>query len=151
MEKLLENPQLEESLRHHYEHVKVNAGDMTQEQLAEAFAEFNIKAPETGNDLDPPVPFNLMFKTSIGPSSLVPGYLRPETAQGMFVNFKRLLEYRGGRLPFAAAQVGMLIEMKSLLGLAFFECGSLLWRKSSISSIHVKSLLANSPRSPISE
>lgn len=33
-------------------------------------------------------------------------YLRPETAQGIFVNFKRLLEYNQGRLPFAAAQVG---------------------------------------------
>ena len=33
-------------------------------------------------------------------------YLRPETAQGMFVNFKRLLEFNQGRLPFAAAQIG---------------------------------------------
>ena len=34
------------------------------------------------------------------------GFLRPETAQGIFVNFKRLLEFNQGRLPFAAAQVG---------------------------------------------
>jgi glycyl-tRNA synthetase (class II) len=33
-------------------------------------------------------------------------FLRPETAQGMFVNFKRLLEFNQGRLPFAAAQIG---------------------------------------------
>ena len=33
-------------------------------------------------------------------------FLRPETAQGMFVNFKRLLEFNGGKLPFGAAQVG---------------------------------------------
>lgn len=33
-------------------------------------------------------------------------YLRPETAQGIFVNFKRLLEANNGRLPFAAAQIG---------------------------------------------
>ena len=33
-------------------------------------------------------------------------FLRPETAQGMFVNFKRLLEFNAGRLPFAAAQIG---------------------------------------------
>jgi len=33
-------------------------------------------------------------------------YLRPETAQGMFVNFKRLLEFNQGRIPFAAAQIG---------------------------------------------
>ncbi|XP_018019823.1 glycine--tRNA ligase, partial [Hyalella azteca] len=37
---------------------------------------------------------------------VVRGFLRPETAQGIFVNFKRLLEYNNGRLPFAAAQVG---------------------------------------------
>ena len=33
-------------------------------------------------------------------------FLRPETAQGMFVNFKRLLEFNNGKLPFAAAQIG---------------------------------------------
>lgn len=33
-------------------------------------------------------------------------FLRPETAQGIFVNFKRLLEYNGGKLPFAGAQIG---------------------------------------------
>ncbi len=36
-----------------------------------------------------------------------PGFLRPETAQGIFVNFKRLLAYNGSRLPFAAAQIGL--------------------------------------------
>lgn len=34
------------------------------------------------------------------------GYLRPETAQGIFVNFRDLLYYNGGKLPFAAAQIG---------------------------------------------
>jgi glycyl-tRNA synthetase len=38
--------------------------------------------------------------------SLSFSYLRPETAQGMFVNFKRLLEFNQGQLPFAAAQIG---------------------------------------------
>ena len=33
-------------------------------------------------------------------------FLRPETAQGIFVNFKRLLEFNGGKLPFAGAQIG---------------------------------------------
>lgn len=33
-------------------------------------------------------------------------FLRPETAQGIFVNFKRLLEFNQGKLPFAAAQIG---------------------------------------------
>eukprot|EP00172_Hildenbrandia_rubra_P002650 Plantae.Rhodophyta-Hildenbrandia_rubra.ctg3656.p1 GENE.Plantae.Rhodophyta-Hildenbrandia_rubra.ctg3656~~Plantae.Rhodophyta-Hildenbrandia_rubra.ctg3656.p1 ORF type:complete len:461 (+),score=89.06 Plantae.Rhodophyta-Hildenbrandia_rubra.ctg3656:636-2018(+) len=48
-----------------------------------------------------------MFATQIGASGLRPGYLRPETAQGIFVNFKRLLDYQGGKLPFACAQIGL--------------------------------------------
>ena len=54
-----------------------------------------------------PFPFNLMFQTSIGPQGNSVGYLRPETAQGMFVNFRRLLEQNGGKMPFAAAQIGL--------------------------------------------
>ena len=65
-----------------------------------------IKAPETKNDLTAPYPFNLMFPTQIGPSGQQKGFLRPETAQGIFVNFRDLLYYNGGKLPFAAAQIG---------------------------------------------
>ena len=54
-----------------------------------------------------PFPFNLMFQTSIGPQGNQVGYLRPETAQGMFVNFRRLLEQNGGKVPFSAAQIGL--------------------------------------------
>lgn len=67
---------------------------------------FNMKSPTTGNDLSDPIEFNLMFGTQIGPTGLVKGFLRPETAQGIFVNFKRLLEFNQGKLPFAAAQIG---------------------------------------------
>jgi glycyl-tRNA synthetase (class II) len=49
---------------------------------------YNIKSPTTGNDLTQPFPFNLMFKTTIGPEGTNVGYLRPETAQGLFVNFR---------------------------------------------------------------
>merc|ERR1711970_681080 len=65
-----------------------------------------MKAPVSGNDLSEPIEFNLMFETHIGPSGAIKGFLRPETAQGMFVNFKRLLEFKKGKLPFAAAQIG---------------------------------------------
>uniref|UniRef100_A0A4W6DDP7 Glycine--tRNA ligase n=2 Tax=Lates calcarifer TaxID=8187 RepID=A0A4W6DDP7_LATCA len=78
----------------------------TQQELADLFVKYNVKSPATGNDLTPPVSFNLMFQTSIGPGGNMPGYLRPETAQGMFLNFKRLLEFNQGKLPFAAAQIG---------------------------------------------
>jgi glycyl-tRNA synthetase len=50
--------------------------------------------------------FNLMFRTSIGPGSQRTGYLRPETAQGMFVDFTRLLRFYRDKLPFGAVQIG---------------------------------------------
>lgn len=68
---------------------------------------FGVTAPGTGNGLCTPFPYNLMFQTSIGPTGKFVGYMRPETAQGIFVNFRRLLEYNGGRMPFAAAQLGL--------------------------------------------
>ena len=59
-------------------------------------------------DLTAPRPFNLMFKTSIGPvddgSSFV--YLRPETAQQIFTNFKNVLDSTNRTLPFGIAQIG---------------------------------------------
>ena len=50
--------------------------------------------------------FNLMFATDIGPGDGQPGYLRPETAQGIFVEFPRLKEYARGNLPFGITQIG---------------------------------------------
>jgi glycyl-tRNA synthetase len=50
--------------------------------------------------------FNLMFRTAIGPGSQRTGYLRPETAQGMFVDFTRLLRFYRDKLPFGAVQIG---------------------------------------------
>lgn len=46
------------------------------------------------------------FKSTVGPSSAAPVYLRPETAQGQFLNFKKLLDYNQGAMPFASASVG---------------------------------------------
>lgn len=67
---------------------------------------YEVKAPGTNNDLHDPQDFNLMFGMTIGPSGLLPGFMRPETAQGIFLNFKRLLDYNNGRLPFGGAQIG---------------------------------------------
>ncbi len=72
------------------------------------FAEHDITCPTCGASLaDEPVEdFNLMFGTNIGPGSSSPGYLRPETAQGIFVEFPRLKEYARGQLPFGVTQIG---------------------------------------------
>lgn len=67
---------------------------------------YKILNPDTGNEVDEPVQFNLMFDSSIGPTGKQKGFLRPETAQGHFLNFARLLDFNNGRLPFASAQVG---------------------------------------------
>ncbi|HIH36914.1 MAG TPA: glycine--tRNA ligase [Methanocellales archaeon] len=64
------------------------------------------KCPECGGSLGDAYAFNLMFKTSIGPGSKRIGYLRPETAQGMFVDFHRILRFYRDRLPFGVAQMG---------------------------------------------
>ncbi|RLM64909.1 hypothetical protein C2845_PM16G06300 [Panicum miliaceum] len=56
--------------------------DLSAEQLGAKIKEYGIVAPDTKNPLSDPYPFNLMFQTSIGPSGLSPGYMRPETAQG---------------------------------------------------------------------
>jgi glycyl-tRNA synthetase len=66
------------------------------------------RCPECGGELTEPRQFNLMFRTHIGPveddSSLV--YLRPETAQGIYVNFKNVVQTSRVRIPFGIAQVG---------------------------------------------
>jgi glycyl-tRNA synthetase len=54
----------------------------------------------------PAAPMNLMFNTEIGPGSGRNGYLRPETAQGIFTDFPHLLRHFRGKLPFAGIQLG---------------------------------------------
>ncbi|CBI15763.3 hypothetical protein VitviT2T_025585 [Vitis vinifera] len=87
-------------------HILAVLDDLSAEELGGKIKEYGITAPDTKNPLSAPYPFNLMFQTSIGPSGLSPGYMRPETAQGIFVNFKDLYYYNGNKLPFAAAQIG---------------------------------------------
>jgi len=88
------------------EEIVVRLDGYGKDEMAAIMKKFEVVSPVTGNPLSEPIEFNLMFQTSIGPSGAVKGFLRPETAQGIFVNFKRLLEFNQGRLPFAAAQIG---------------------------------------------
>jgi glycyl-tRNA synthetase len=66
------------------------------------------RCPECGGELSEPRRFNLMFKTSIGPveDGASIAYLRPETAQGMFVDFKNVVNSARVRIPFGIAQNG---------------------------------------------
>ncbi|PWN43338.1 glycyl-tRNA synthetase [Ceraceosorus guamensis] len=89
-----------------YEYTLAQIDNYTGKELGELIRKFQVKAPESGNDVTEPVEFNLMFETMIGPTGYVKGYLRPETAQGHFVNFSRLLDFNNGRVPFASAHIG---------------------------------------------
>ncbi len=78
---------------------------LDRSEVVEKSTSFN---PENGSLLSEPRTFNLMFKTYVGPvqdeSAIT--YLRPETAQAMFVQFKNVLEVSRKKLPFGIAQIG---------------------------------------------
>lgn len=79
---------------------------LSNEEIYKVIQENEVACPECGGELSEVYEFNLMFKTMIGPGNKTQGYLRPETAQGMFINFPRLLRYFRDSLPFAAVQIG---------------------------------------------
>ena len=71
--------------------------------------QINGKCPNCGStDLTDPRPFNLMFKTQVGPieNDENIAYLRPETAQAIFTQFKNVVDSTSRKLPFGIAQIG---------------------------------------------
>lgn len=105
LEKLLKSKDIKQQEKDEIESWIKKIDDLSAKELSEVMKKYNVKS-STGNDISEPVPFNLMFGTQIGPTGYVQGFLRPETAQGMFTNFKFCLEYNNGNMPFAAAQIG---------------------------------------------
>lgn len=85
----------------------VNPDGMTMEQMDAAITEHGIKSPD-GNPLSKSRTFNMMFKTQVGPTAddASISYLRPETAQGIFTNFKNVVDTFYPNLPFGLAQMG---------------------------------------------
>ena len=81
------------------------------------------KCPSCGGELTDPRQFNLMFKTFIGPvedeANVV--YLRPETAQSMFVNFENVLNTTRKRVPFGIAQIGKAFRNEITTGNFIFR------------------------------
>jgi len=76
------------------------------DELTKIIRENKIKCPKCKGELADAKIFNLMLASNIGPTEGNVAYLRPETAQGMFVNFKNLLASTRANLPFGVAQVG---------------------------------------------
>ena len=85
----------------------VDADGMTMEQMDAAIAEQDIKSSD-GNPLSKSRTFNMMFKTHVGATESEDSisYLRPETAQGIFTNFKNIVDSFYPNLPFGIAQQG---------------------------------------------
>ena len=85
----------------------IDADGMTMEQMDAAIAERGIKSPD-GNPLSQSRTFNMMFKTQVGATESEDSisYLRPETAQGIFTNFKNVVDSFYPNLPFGIAQQG---------------------------------------------
>lgn len=85
----------------------IDADGMTMAEMDAAIAEKGIKSPD-GNPLSKSRTFNMMFKTHVGATESEDSisYLRPETAQGIFTNFKNVVDSFYPNLPFGIAQQG---------------------------------------------
>ncbi len=85
----------------------VDPDGMTMTQMDEAIAEKGLKSPD-GNPLSASRTFNMMFTTHVGAThdEASVSYLRPETAQGIFTNFKNVVDSFYPNLPFGLAQQG---------------------------------------------
>jgi glycyl-tRNA synthetase len=92
---------------HLAEGIHENPATLGEEALGRLLSEKGVVCPSCKGELTPPKRFNLMFKTSIGAAgSSKPAYLRPETAQGMFINFAQIYRMAREKLPVGAVQLG---------------------------------------------
>ncbi len=84
-----------------------NADGLSKKELSNIIQREQIECDGCSSRLEGEVEdFNLMFETQIGPSGDRKGFLRPETAQGIFIDFKRLKRYFREKLPFGVSQIG---------------------------------------------
>jgi glycyl-tRNA synthetase len=86
-----------------------DAETYSPEQMSKVLAEANLPCPHCGNrTLTDARQFNMMFRTTIGPVSETGTqvYLRPETAQGIFVQYKNIMASSRVKLPFGVGQIG---------------------------------------------
>jgi glycyl-tRNA synthetase len=91
------------------ERLRIQASGKTPDEMSEILREHDVPCPNCGNrTLTDARQFNMMFSTTIGPVSETGTqvYLRPETAQAMFVQYKNLLATARVKLPFGVAQIG---------------------------------------------
>lgn len=96
--------------------------DLSIEEMAEFIKEHNILSPD-GNPISEPKAFNLLFETAIGTVSgdKAKVYLRGETAQGIFSNFKQILDSTRVQLPFGVGQMGRSFRNEITTGQFIFR------------------------------
>jgi len=109
---------------------EADAEKLSLTELKETIEKQKIRCPECGGTFGEPKLFLTMFKTTIGPYSDAVGYGRPEAAQGIFVEFKRLYEMAREKLPFGAMQIGRALRneispRQGLIRLREFTIGDL--------------------------
>ncbi|MCK4614604.1 MAG: glycine--tRNA ligase [Thermoplasmata archaeon] len=83
---------------------EINVGSLALEDIGDLITAKGVQCPMCKGEFRPPYEFNLMFSTTIGRNKT--GYLQPETAQGIFLNFQSLYSYFRGKMPFGVAQIG---------------------------------------------
>ncbi|MFC1769290.1 glycine--tRNA ligase [Nanoarchaeota archaeon] len=86
--------------------LKIAADGLDSDAINKLVTENKIKCTKCKSNLGPASSFNLMFNTQVGPAGGLQSYLRPETAQLIFTNFKLVQENARLKLPFGIAQVG---------------------------------------------
>ncbi len=89
---------------------QAEAEKLSLQELKNIIEKQKVHCPECGGEFSEPKYFLTMFKTTIGPYSDAVGYGRPEAAQGIFVEFKRLYEIAREKLPFGAIQIGRALR-----------------------------------------
>ena len=100
----------------------INTEDMSLEEMSDFIRKYKIKSPE-GNEITEPMRFNLLFESFLG---AVEGkksrvYLRGETAQGIFTNFKNIINSTRVKLPFGIAQIGKVFRNEITTGQFVFR------------------------------
>jgi len=76
------------------------------EEIDQRIRDLKIRCPNCKGELGPSRAFNMMFPVAVGPTGKDAAYLRPETAQGVFLNFKREFEALRRKLPMGLAIIG---------------------------------------------
>jgi glycyl-tRNA synthetase len=88
------------------EEMVISADGLTEADVEEIIKKNKLRCPKCKGEFEPIKHFNLMFSTQVGPVVGNCAYLRPETAQEMFTNFKLVVDNARLKLPFGIAQVG---------------------------------------------